>query len=81
MPLTPGVNGSVSGDPEFYAKYYSDYWSKELNSKVTYSNPEEIIFLMRKEFVGYDEFWFVIIGEKVGWIGMGNVAITSLRQE
>ena len=50
------------------AKYWSDYWSKWLNSKVLYSQPGEIIFLIRKEFVENKELWFVIIGEKVGWI-------------
>ena len=59
-----GASAAVAG----VAKYYADHWSKPLKSKVLYSNPGDIIFFIRKEFVKEDEFWFVIIGEKVGWI-------------
>jgi len=40
------------------------FWSEQTNSKVTYSNPSEPIFLIKAE----DFYWNVIIGEKIGWI-------------
>jgi hypothetical protein len=42
----------------------ANYWSKELNSRVTFSNPGEPIFVIRKD----EEYWNVIIGERIGWI-------------
>jgi hypothetical protein len=44
------------------------YWSKELNSRVTYSDPGEPIFVLKKD----GEFWNVIVGEKIGWIVVVN---------
>jgi len=42
----------------------ADYWTKKLNCKVTFSNPSEPIFVIKK----CDKFWNVLIGEKIGWI-------------
>jgi len=41
-----------------------EYWSKRLNSRVTFSTPNEPIFVIKKD----EDYWHVIIGERVGWI-------------
>ena len=42
----------------------AEYWSRETRTKVTYCLPGSPIFVLEKS----DEFWKVIIGERVGWI-------------
>lgn len=40
-------------------------WSIKIKSRVTFSNPGDLIFLIKKE---EDKFWNVIVEERVGWI-------------
>jgi len=41
-----------------------DYWSKELNCKVRYSEPGEVFMVLKQK----NEFTHVLFGEKQGWI-------------
>ena len=50
--------------PSMAAAAWPEYWSKELNSRVSFSNPNEPIFLVKNE----GKYWNVIIGERGGWI-------------
>ena len=54
----------LRGGVPLYGEAAAEYWSKRLNSRVLFSNPNEPIFLIKKE----DKYWHVIIGERVGWI-------------
>jgi len=36
----------------------------ELHTKITYSNPQEPIFVIKKENL----YWNIIVGERIGWI-------------
>jgi len=40
------------------------FWTRYLKTKVLFSLPEEPVLVLKKE----QEFWNVIIGEKIGWI-------------
>jgi hypothetical protein len=42
----------------------STWQNKELRTKITYSNPQEPIFVIKKENL----YWNVIVGERIGWI-------------
>lgn len=59
-----------SDEPCFPDVYYgraadeAGYWSQKLNTNVSYTIPEDIFFVIEKQ----EKYWFVISGEKIGWI-------------
>lgn len=52
------------------AVYGSQFWTRILDEKVHYSEMLVPILLVEKKYgeTPRDEFWHVIIGEKIGWI-------------
>jgi len=46
------------------ASSVADWWSRKLNCKVRYSEPNEVFLCLEHE----DEFAHVLFGEKQGWI-------------
>jgi len=52
-----------------FVKNVIENWSVESGRKVLFSQPHEPIFLVEEPV---DNFWNVIIGERVGWIIEGD---------
>jgi hypothetical protein len=59
---------------EWLASTSATYWSSKYNTVVYYSNPDDVIYVLKKKksFKPDVQFWRCIIGEKVGWIIVGN---------
>ena len=59
----------------YIANKRCEYWGEKLQMKITYANPNTIIFVAQKK----DIWWNVIIDNKVGWIYMKDWFIDKIR--
>jgi hypothetical protein len=64
--LTKGLYISTWAHGTITAGYWSMFWSKELNQKVTYIPPKEPFYVVKKS--NDEKNWLVIVDEKIGWI-------------
>lgn len=46
----------------------ADFWSKELNCKVQYSNPNDIFMIVDQKQIDNQIYIKILCGEKLGWI-------------
>jgi hypothetical protein len=51
------------------------YWRASLNCDVTFVKPNTTILIIDEvvEGLNYDQYWHVIVGEKIGWLLVNKV--------